>query len=464
MRSLARVTLVVVAVLVYCSGAEAAVFTAGIGGTYPTIQEAVSAALAAGGDNHIKVRAGTFDEELLVTTAMTSGSLTLWGGYNAFFTSRNPDPSSTVIHSTSGFPAAHIEHSGGAVRFDGFTFTGDHPTGNGGAVYAYLTDTAQLFFDHCVITGSSSGGAGGGGNLHLTSSSGVELWDCEISNNLALNPSSVAGGGLNLYMNNPGTTGKITWSTIANNAIQTTGSSRAVGAGIKVTMYGGHFELADCVVADNSIGSAGGDRDGSAMYLEMYGNPVTATAELRRNRFHSSSSSGGSDVVHVFANTDVEVKFTDSWLSGGVESGFIAEYYNDSVSLILNNITVTDFAGTSIEVVTSGAEDLVSLTNSILWNNGTDMPILPAGAATAGNIVAVNPLFVDPAGRDFRLQEGSPAIDSSSGSPAGGFSATDLHGLARLIGSSVDAGGSEWGGLFADGFEVGTTRIWSAEE
>ena len=461
MRSLARKPLIVFAFLLLCVSAEAAVFTAGPGGTYPTIQEAVIAAVAAGGDNHIKIRAGTFDEELFII-GMTSGSLTFLGGWSIFFNSRNPDPSSTVIHSTGGYPAASLEHSGGAVRFDGMTFTSDHPSGNGGAIYALLTGTAQLFLNHCVITGSSAGGVGGGGYIKLSESSGFELWDCEISNNLSLTPTNVDGGGLYLYMNSLSATGKITWSTIENNALQTAGSSNTRGAGIFLEMWGGQFEISDCLFSNNTLGTANGDREGSEMYLSLYGFSDTPIVQMRRNRFHSSSNIGASDMVHVFTNGDVETTITDSWFSGGAGTGIFAEYYNAG-TLIINNITGTDFNGTAILVVTDGNEDLVSLTNSIVWNSDLDWA-LPAGAAISGNVVGVNPLFVDPAGRNFRLQQGSPAIDTSSGSPIGGFSDKDLHGLSRLIGSAVDAGGSEWGGLFADSFEVGTTRVWAAEQ
>lgn len=77
--------MVVLAVLLHCVSVEAAVFTAGMNGTYPTVQGAISAALAAGGDNHIKVRAGTFDEDLFIF-GMTSGSLIFLGGWSVFLT------------------------------------------------------------------------------------------------------------------------------------------------------------------------------------------------------------------------------------------------------------------------------------------------------------------------------------------------------------------------------------------
>ena len=50
MRSLIRVIVVVFVFLFPCFRGEAAVFTAGTGGTYPTIQGAINAALAAGGE------------------------------------------------------------------------------------------------------------------------------------------------------------------------------------------------------------------------------------------------------------------------------------------------------------------------------------------------------------------------------------------------------------------------------
>jgi len=445
-------------VLLVCLGSEAAVFTVGIGGTYSNIQDAIDAALATGGDNHIKIRASRFYELILIPDTMTSGSLSFTGGWNSFFTSRNPDPASTAIHHLNDGTAATIRHIGGVVRFDGITFTGNNPIDDGGGLFAQLFGAAQLFLDHCVITESSTGERGGGGLVALHDTSKFEMFDCVVSNNLAVNAAGTTGGGLHLYLTDS-STGKITWSTIEGNSIQTTGSSSIDGGGIYLQMIlDTWFEIVDSVISNNTLAPIGAFRHGADISIDAYaGSPNVA---LRRNRFETDSNDMSTHPVNLSVQSDATAAISDSWFSGATY-GAIGATTIDSGRLYINNNTVTEYLSQSLYLAGYGTQYLVSLTNNIIWNNGVNDPYLASGVITSGNLIGIDPLFVNPGEKNYRLQAGSPAIDIATGSPAGGLSVVDLHNLERVMGPAVDAGASEWSGLFGDGFEVGTTRMWS---
>src|SRR5574342_380416 len=67
------------------------ILTVGPGGNHSTIQAAVGAALSSLGSSpiEIRVRTGTYIENISVPVAMNQGSVTLTGGWNATFTSRD---------------------------------------------------------------------------------------------------------------------------------------------------------------------------------------------------------------------------------------------------------------------------------------------------------------------------------------------------------------------------------------
>ncbi len=445
-------------VLLFCLGAEAAVFTVGVNGAYATIQEAIDAAVAAGGDNHIKIRESVFHESILIPDTMATGSLSFTGGWSVFFNSRNPDPAATVIQPWGDGTAATIQHVRGVVRFDGITFTGNNPTDDGGGLFAELIGPAQLFLDHCVITDSFTGGRGGGGLIALHDTSTFEMLDCVVSNNLALNATGPTGGGLHIYLTDS-STGKISWSTIEGNSLQTGGTSSIMGAGIYLLMnVDAQFEIVDSIFSNNVLGPTGGVRYGSEVCLgSFFGSPNVV---LRRNRFESDYSDSNTPLVYLGSNSEATTAISDSWFFGGSWGALFTEIAESS-HLYFNNNTVTEISARSMFLGGYGTQFLISVTNNVIWNNGTDMPFLEPGTITSGNLIGVDPLFVNPGERNYRLQAGSPAIDISTVWPAGGLSTIDLHGLPRIMGPAVDAGASEWGGIFGDGFEMGTTRMWT---
>ena len=218
------------------------------------------------------------------------------------------------------------------------------------------------------------------------------------------------------------------------------------------------FEIVDSVFSNNILGPTSGVRYGSDLHVTAYAG--APEVEFRRNRFQAATSGAGLQTLYLGLASDATAAVSDSWFWGGSQNAVTTEIA-DSGRLYFNNNTVTEFGSRALFFGAYGTQFLISVTNNIVWNNGVDDPYLPPGAITSGNLVGVDPIFVDPPRRNYRLNPGSPAIDIATGIPAGGLSAVDLHNLVRVMGSAVDAGASEWSGLFGDGFEVGTVRMWS---
>lgn len=82
------------------------------------------------------------------------------------------------------------------------------------------------------------------------------------------------------------------------------------------------------------------------------------------------------------------------------------------------NIQGADNGGTGLyRFLASGT---ASLYNTIIYNNTTNTNSL-TGLDTGNNLIGVDPMFVNSAGRDYRLLHGSPVINAGTNSPPGGL-------------------------------------------
>jgi parallel beta-helix repeat protein len=128
---------------------------------------------------------------------------------------------------------------------------------------------------------------------------------------------------------------------------------------------------------------------------------------------------------------------------GGIRLG------GSSPGVFANNI----MHGNDIADLTLGSPDYAIEYNCYGVLSGTP------GSST-GNTTA-QPLFIGDS--DYRLQDASTLIDAGTDTPsAGTIPDVDLFGIPRPLGSAIDMGACEWGGIFGDDFEDGTTGAWSA--
>ncbi len=466
MKSLFKTVCLVLFSVLLTSGTDGAVFTVGINGTYGTIQSAVDAAVAAGGDNFIKIRDSTFDETVTIPASMTSGSLVLSGGWNIFFGTQEPDPDSTVINPSFSAPATSsavsIAHDGGIVQIENLTIMGGNAAGDGGGLTVSIGGAGELHLGHCIIReNTTTSGRGGGAFIQLSGNAAVEFFDCSIrQNHVTADLYDMHGGGLAVELFDDSSL-VMSFCRIVDNEVVSGVTPHGVrGGGMDLLVR----ENAEATITDswffnNQLGSLTGDKDGSEVAVTLDESSGSPHLEARRNSFFSSNTIPGSSLFSLYTNGSVAMEISDSCFAYGAGKGIDASS-SSSASLVFNNLTITEFSGTGIEVAGSAAT-LVSLTNTILWGNGTDTPALPASSQTSGNLVGTDPLFVAPARLDYSVQADSPAIDIGNNSPAGSLSDRDLNRLDRVVGSAVDAGASEWGGIFADAFEVEDTRYWS---
>ncbi len=121
-----------------------------------------------------------------------------------------------------------------------------------------------------------------------------------------------------------------------------------------------------------------------------------------------------------------DVQFINN-TSFGNQTGLSIQSPRNEAVVVRNNI----FSQNSMPVsIVSGALSQVTL----------DSNLFDGGATSGTRAIAGNPLFVNPNVADFRLQNGSPAVDAGSGLNAPG---ADFDGAPRPRGAGYDIGAYE---------------------
>lgn len=210
-----------------------------------------------------------------------------------------------------------------------------------------------------------------------------------------------------------------------------TGSETAVQA------FGSGSLITGNVFAGNSGNTAG-----------VFGNPASPTIErnvFRENACDTQSSSGvvvffndSSPRIanNVFANNQcrgVNLTLPSGPAPVTINNSFVGNRtairvdrrVSQTAQVYRNNLVVQN--GTGFEVEFGSEADSPVWTNNLMFGNVTDYLGIAEQTGINGNLAA-NPLLIDVAGENYRLQAGSPAIDAGSASDAPGI---DFDGNPR---------------------------------
>jgi hypothetical protein len=454
-------------VVVTNSSAQAALYTVGPHGGYSTIQAAVDDC-AVGVDTEIRIEAATtFTENVVIPATFSAGSITLIGGWDAGFSTRDHSPTVTVIDGGAAGSVVEVRIAGGTVTLDGLTLTNGLADAGGGLYadpQAPPLVPALITVQNCDIRDNavtSSGPAIGGGLSGLINNSErLEVLDCDVFDNTATGTGSsvVAGGGMRIAVS--GSASLLVQSTHVEENAATSDHGPKNGAGVYLSVSSdASAEIDGLWCSGNTASGTHPAADGSGMYFELHG---AAQIVARRGALAMNSDlTGGSGAqISILIGDTASLTLSDFGIALGSHDG-ISGIASSNATLRLVNLTVVDHPGTGV-ALTSHDASVVSLYNSIADGNGIDAFNLGPPVVTGSNLIGVDPLFVNPAGFNYRLDEGSPGVDAGTNSAPGGLGTVDLDGRTRIQDGTVDIGCYEGEGmLFYDGFEGGGTGEWS---
>ncbi len=371
-----------------------------------------------------------------------------WGVYT-----REVD-SVTLINST-------FNNSGGGVRVrlaEDLNMTGLTVTGN------YVNDLSPIrigYVDNISLTGNvvsdnwsddvSSGYTGG---IYIYHGTSLKMTDNLITGNTGFDG---AGGGL--YVNEVESV-DLTGNTVADNSAEThggiyigtatnvtliknivTGNTAVVGGAGGMSVNAANAIITDNIIMNNTSDSAGGS--GGGIYMSY---PETALLANNIVANNTSWYAGGGIFISIKAGADVKLLnntvYNNSTVirSGGVE---VFEYTvgSDSTINLYNNIILGNQGNMANDLLfqTDAAGAVINLFNNDFDQSADGFLSYVPISIDPTNFNNIDPLFVDPAGKDFHLQGISPSIDAgSNGAP--GLPAEDLDGNPRIIGDKVDMG------------------------
>ncbi len=216
----------------------------------------------------------------------------------------------------------------------------------------------------------------------------------------------------------------------------------------------------------NNVIVMGENHQGAA--IDVYSNGSSLSIDVSGNTISGSNYDAGISVNQQSASGSVTARIADNLVTGqnghvGSPGAIVAHADEGEMDVaVLNNTVAENMAGISI----GGRDDLGALVkarvinNIVAFNAEMGLRIDSDFYSTTNNkynLVFANkfnsyvpgpgtltsdPLFVG--NGNYRLRPDSPAIDKGTNAPSDGLSPTDLDGLSRVYGVTVDIGAYEY--------------------
>jgi len=260
----------------------------------------------------------------------------------------------------------------------------------GGGIYATNMSTLTLLSTTVAACKGSSHAAGIGINSSI-----LNAVSCEITQNVSM---GIAGG---LYLtNSTATIDKTAFSS--NNALD--------GGGIYWKFSGG--ALRRSAIISNIIA-----RDGGGMFLEV------SSPKLTRNYVADNYAYGIGGGLY-FWRSELSTMHNGLVVANGSDQGVGGVMCEGNGPSLINCTIVSNSGKNSIGgIYWLGPGGLPNVLNCIVWGNGDDLygvysnySQIEDGDAGTGNSSS-NPLFKNPAKRDYSLAAGSPCINTGNPDP-----------------------------------------------
>lgn len=373
---------------------------------FPTIQAAINAAVA--GDT-VLVAPGVYTENI----NFNGKAITVSGESGANFTVIDGNGAGPVVSFTNG--------EGQSSRLVGFTIRNGGAPGSGGGMNIY--SSSPVVTDNIIIHNRVYGYCSPG----IYVSTGSPLIQRNLIGGNSQPSCGSSGGGIYIIGNSS--------AQIVDNII--VGNS---GSGISL------FAAGTPVIRGNIIAGNEGAQGGGMWIVNQ------SDALIVQNLFFGNTASSGGGIYWLVPqgaqgpllvnNTLVD---NDS-ISG---SAIFADGFDAQVRLY-NNLIVAKDGQTALHCggIIDNTIPIVQF-NNIHASSGTAAGGLCANVTGAGGNISANPLFADPALRNYRPTLGSPAIDAGSNTVPG-LPSLDLDGNARIRDgdgngqASVDMGAYEF--------------------
>jgi predicted outer membrane repeat protein len=325
-------------------------------------------------------------------------------------------------------------NTGQSVSINQATFSANHATINGGAVFineSFLILTNSTFSENVADSGASSndsygGGVFAGGGLHGSglafSGNTVKCTSCSI----------LAGGGL--YIKRPSTGPSTITQSVFDRNVAWFGSGISSESSVQLTLTNSSFTNN----GTSSLGGYGGGVDaywmhGDKLFFQNnkvmnFGGALNGTVlELTNSRFIANMAGVSGGAVHSNSSfTGANLVFGENESSNGaalsVEGG-IATLYHATIACLNRHTGSALFikAGANLTVKNSilsaysraiRALGTVTEDYNLLYNNQFDYD--PTGGGTinygSNDLALKDPLFVNLSGNDYHLRWPSPAI------------------------------------------------------